>query len=526
MAGIVEKIKKNPVLITALLLSLLPLAAGSLLCFFDGKTILDVYLPVSEWNDEIIYYKQVEAVVHYGIPQGFFGYDESRAMHLSFGTWNPLLLLPFVLWGLVFGWNLLSPVLCNLALMMLAVFFFVLLTKPNRKQTVALAALYLTSMFTTRYMLSTMAETILIFYAVLFLGLCISYQEEEKNYKLVLSYILVVLMALGRPYLLVFILLPAYFFFRKNKVWAVLATLAVMAGTAALYFVITANFCAPYFIDSIKTYWIEQYRLAGLWEGIKYTVKEFLKGASEFLELSIAGVRGDTERSGLALQFLIIFLVVSVQTAADAFQKRKKEFLLHGFLTGSFLVVLTALFLMYQLMAGSRHFVVFITMGVFVISRMDGRWYGRLLVTGLLLSLVYIRVPEDLLYCELPYKDKAVQQEVSGLSEMLEENMVMSQEEIPSFDNVVVWTFNDNVNGTDTQMRWQLLYAVPAGYGINCCSGGYVQNNLETLKSRYLAVPAGGELDARCLESGKSEVARTENIVVFDMKALEPAADF
>lgn len=517
MAGIAEKLKKHPNFMKALLLSLLPLAAGSLLCLLDGKTIFDVYLPASEWNDEIFYYKQVEAVVNCGIPQGFFGYDESRALHLSFGTWNPLLLLPFMLWGFVFGWNFLSPILCNLVLMALAVFFFVLLTKPNQKQTIALAVLYLTSMFTTRYMLSTMAETILIFYAVVFLGLCISYQEEEKNYKLVLSYILIVLMTLGRPYLLVFICLPAYFFIRKKKAWGIFITLLVIAAAAGVYFAITANFCAPYFIDSIKTYWIKQYQLAGFWEGVKYTVKEFLKGAQEFLGLCLDGVRGTNERSGLALQFLVVFVVVAVQTALDVIKKRKKELLLHGFLTGSFVVVLTALFLMYQLMAGARHFVVFITMAIFVISRMDGKWFGKVLVTGVLLSLVYIRIPEALLYCELPYRDEETERELTLLSSQMEENMELSGT-IPSFDNVVIWTLSDSVEGKDTMARWQLLYAVPAGYGINCCSGGYVQTNFDTLKSRYLAVPAGGSLEERCLESGKKEIAGTEDMVIFDMK--------
>ncbi len=514
----IEKIRKNPNFIKALLLSLLPLAAGSLLCLFSGKTILDVYLPASEWNDEIIYYKQVEAVVNYGIPQGFFGYDESRALHLSFGTWNPVLLLPFMLWGLLFGWNLLSPILCNTVLMMFAVFFFVLLTKPDRRQTAALGILYLTSLFTTRYMLSTMAETILIFYAVVFLGLCISYQEEEKNYKLVLSYILVVLMTLGRPYLLVFILFPAYLLFRKNKVLGVLVTLLTILGSAGLYFAITANFCAPYFIDSVKTYWVQQYRLAGVWEGLKYTVKEVLKGALEFFSLCFLGVKGDTERSGLALQFLVAFLVIGIQTVLDFIKKRKKEFLLHGFLTGSFVVVLLALFLMYQLMAGSRHFVVFITMGFFVISRMEGKWFGKILLTGALFSIIYIQVPEDLLYCQVPFQNGQREAELSLLEAQLEENMRMTGEEVPSFDNVVIWTLSDNVNGKDTMTEWQLLYAVPAGYGINCCSGGYVQTNFDTLKSRYLAVPAGGALDERCQEAKKAEVGRTEGLVVFWMR--------
>lgn len=41
--------------------------------------VTDIYLPASSWSDEVVYSKQLSAVVQYGAPQGYFGFNESHA---------------------------------------------------------------------------------------------------------------------------------------------------------------------------------------------------------------------------------------------------------------------------------------------------------------------------------------------------------------------------------------------------------------------------------------------------------------
>ena len=240
---------KNKNFYIALGMSLLPLLAGILLCLTDGRSVLQVSLPASvwdnpasAWSDELYYYKQAEAVIHHGVPQGFFGYNESRADYLSFATWSPVVLLPYVAWGLLFGWNLYSPVLCNIFLSMLAVFLFVWLTKPDKKQCIMLALMVTASLFSARYMLSGMSETICSFWAVLYLGLGINYGKEQKTYKLVLLFLIVGVMTLIRPYYLIFMLLPAYYAFVKFRLPGVFVSLGGILGFGILYFVISEKF--------------------------------------------------------------------------------------------------------------------------------------------------------------------------------------------------------------------------------------------------------------------------------------------
>ncbi|MBQ7926770.1 MAG: hypothetical protein IJ335_10830 [Lachnospiraceae bacterium] len=517
MSSVVDKLRKHPNFIKALLLSLLPLLACVILCGIDGKMIWDVYLPLSEWNDEIFYYKQVEAMVEYGIPQGYFGFDESRAPYASFGAWNPLVLIPYVLWGWIFGWNLLSPILCNIVLLMAAVFGYVLLVRPDKRQCFALVVLYMASMFTTRYCLSVMAEAILMFYGILFLGFCISNRREAKKYKLFWAIFMVVQLALIRPYLLTLILWPAYEIYKKSK-WKACGIVVITGiGSIGLYFAIVGTICAPYFRSLINTDWIKTFFWAGPWEGIKFTIKQILDAGLEYLGMCLDGIRGVTERHGLALQFLVILVVLCVQTIIELV-KKKKDLYQHLLLTISFGGSLLALLLLYQLHAGGRHLMLFVTMGVFIISHMEGKRMGKVVVTAVLLAFAFIQMPDRTLYERVPYETETAHEEYMQLKTALEEGMELKTEEVPSFDNAIIWTISDMVEGESRETYWQHLYAVPAGFGINCCSDGYVKHNFETLQCRYIMIPCDGDLEEMCKAAGKAEVARTEKTVIYDLK--------
>lgn len=149
----------------------LPLICCLVYCAMQGKTIGEVYLPGSEWNDELFYFKQVEAIVNFGYPRGYFGFNESHALKLSFAAWSPVLVFPWIIWGLLFGWNLMSPIICNIILLTVAMFLFVWLVKPNWKQLGILTLLFCLYTPFVRYMLSGMPEIIcfsmlIIFYAL------------------------------------------------------------------------------------------------------------------------------------------------------------------------------------------------------------------------------------------------------------------------------------------------------------------------------------------------------------------------
>ena len=134
--------KRYMTLLKAVLMALLPLLCCLVRTAAEGRSIGQVYLPSSEWNDELFYFKQVEGIVNYGFPRGYFGFNESHALQLSFAAWSPVLVFPWILWGLLFGWNLLSPVICNIVLLTITMFVFVWLVKPTWKQLGILTVLF------------------------------------------------------------------------------------------------------------------------------------------------------------------------------------------------------------------------------------------------------------------------------------------------------------------------------------------------------------------------------------------------
>ena len=103
-------------IISVLLALLVPAIACVIYLAVTGHSFSDISLLSSEWDDEILYYKQVECAVNGGIPGGYFGYNESHAAVFSFAAWSPFILLPWILWGAVFGWTMTSPFICNLVI--------------------------------------------------------------------------------------------------------------------------------------------------------------------------------------------------------------------------------------------------------------------------------------------------------------------------------------------------------------------------------------------------------------------------
>ena len=75
--------KRYMTLLKAVLMALLPLLCCLVRTAAEGRSIGQVYLPSSEWNDELFYFKQVEGIVNYGFPRGYFGFNESHALQLS-----------------------------------------------------------------------------------------------------------------------------------------------------------------------------------------------------------------------------------------------------------------------------------------------------------------------------------------------------------------------------------------------------------------------------------------------------------
>ena len=530
-----KKDKRYMTLCKALLLALLPVLCCVVGSAVQGRGIGETYLPSSEWNDELFYYKQVESIVKFGYPQGYYGFNESHGLKLSFAAWSPVLVLPWIVWGFLFSWNLLSPVICNILLMTAAVFLFAWLTRPTWKQTGVLTLLFCLYTPFVRYMLSGMPEIICISHLIVFYGLAVSYQREERIWKLVGLFVLSGLLTLMRPYMLLFLLLPVCFWIgaarRKGKIWqGILGSGIVSGAVLACYAMIKHYFGAEYFHPLFFTDWITTFFTDGLGAGVHNFFSTLYWKGRDFYAHTVQGLRTGLASGAFFAGYLATMAVLVWQSVADARKLKRlkraekidwaEQTNLRAQLTAevhlafSFVGMLFALLLMYKLTEGSKHLLTFMAVGVFVVAMMETKFYKKAVLLGAVFAYLYIHMAVDPYDYQVPYAEADRQAQVENWGVRFDNVLELTGENVPNYDNVVIWVFNEQSAEGET-MKWQLLYALPEGYGISCCQKDYVLEHLEELNSRYVAAQNGAEVDLRCAAAGYEELERDEDMVLY-----------
>lgn len=508
-------------LIKSVLLALLPVLCCVVYCASQGRTIGQVYLPDSEWNDELFYYKQVEGIVHFGYPQGYFGFNESHALKLSFAAWSPVLVFPWVLWGLIFGWNLMSPIICNIVLMTLCCFLFVWLVKPTWKQLGILALLFCLFRPFVRYMLAGMPENICFVMLILFYGMAINYLNGERIWKLAFLLVMGGIMTLMRPYLILFLLLPMYFWVRKSRWKGVAGSAFVFLLTAGLYICIKHYLSAEYFAPLFFTDWITAFFERGLFGGLRYMLGKLYRMSVDFMRFVVESFRSGLAAGAFFSGYLMTMAVLLYQSIVDYLKyRREKEenhfLIIEIHLLFSFIAMLFALLLMYKLTEGSKHLLTFMAAGIFVVSLMDTRFYKKAVLLGSAFVFFYSYKAVSAYDYQVPFVTEERQTQVENWTEALEESMQLMEEKPPTFENVVIWTTGDNIeNEGSVATAWQLLYGLPEGFGISCCEPAYVVEHFESLQSRYLFGPSDGQIDLMCREAGYRELYRGGDMVLY-----------
>lgn len=522
-----EREKKYSLYLKLIVALLLPVCCCLVHCELQGKSILDAYLPMSEWNDELFYFKQVESILQFGYPQGYYGFNESHALSLSFAAWSPVLVFPWVLWGFVFGWNLLSPILCNIFLLTLACVLFVWLVRPTWKQIGIWVLLFSLFRPFVRYSFCGMPEIICFSLLIIFYSLAINYLNKEKTYKLVLLFIISGLLTLMRPYLLLFLLLPVALLVRKKK-WIGAAISVAVVGVVLICYVLINHFLsAKYFLPLFFTDWITTFFTDGLLAGTRHLFGKFYWKGQEFLLHMRLGYRVGLASGAYFISYVTMLCVLLWQTISDYRTQKKKQdkklldwVFIEGHLAFCFVGMLIALLLMYKMTEGSKHLTTFLAAGVFVVSLMNTKTFKKATLIGAVFAYLFLLKAVDPYDYQIPFKDSTREAQVVACQETLSREMKLVKTNVPNFENVVIWTLDDMMLNEDGErvlvpIKWQMLYGLPKGFGISCCYYDYVKENLDTLKSRYLMTASGGDLEEECLKAGYQALYRDHEVVIF-----------
>ena len=509
--------KENRILVLKMLSAFLfPLLLCVIYCLREGVWIGELYLASAQNNDILFYYKQVEGVLQYGIPQGYFGFNESSAEIFSFASWSPLVLLPWVLWGMLFGWTPTSPIICNVFFFSLVLMLFVCWTRPAWKQMAATGVMLGLFPAVTRYLMSCLAESNMITTVVLFYALVLWYLRKEHPGKLVSMYVVVAYLTCIRPYLVLLFLVPGLFLFEKKRWWGVFTTVCTMVVCLLLYFAIGRWVTAEYFqglynwgiFSAFKEYGFE----GGLYNFI-YRVRDICSELGEGIVLSLTN--GTFLGSNYCVLFVVICLVL-VQQWKEKQNGRYRWILLHYvFMCVSSVGAL--LLLMQKVNETSRHIMSLIIVGMVLLGNstvitLKNSW--KIILVSMVCIYLYHVYPDDGRDYQIPvYRDETKQEQDAW--EEIGQRITLNMSDTPSYENTIIWTFSDKVEEEMVYMSWQHMLTVPAGMGISCCEMDYLLANWDDIKSRYISALTNGEIAKLCESSGYEKIGESHGKVLY-----------
>ncbi|MCQ2519235.1 MAG: hypothetical protein MJ107_01755 [Lachnospiraceae bacterium] len=510
-------------LIGAALMAFLPILLCVLRALANGEGLFDVWFCGSNWQDELFYYQLTSGVVSHGIPQGYFGYNEGAAPYLTFGTWSPLLLIFWSLFGVIFGWNVLAPVLCNILLMSIALFIFVWLVRPGKLQLAVMALLISALTPFSRFMMSCMPEIPALFTVIIMLACWYPCLNTYKKTYMTTAYIFFFIGVLMRPYLALLILIPLIIELRRKKIKAVLPA-GVFVVSLFIYAVITKMLSSPYFTNEVGTSWMTLFFTEGLGAGFKFIIDKLRTAGAQAVGCIWPGLRygeGGSAYYGIFFAFILLFAFLGIKSI----KCKRKE----AAVTASFAVMLIgmilAIILMYKIGVGARHLFGFIFTGCLILG-METFGNNGIDKINLVASLgvflafcwVFIYKGTDNYYYHVSYRSDGIDW-VENIEKQLDGKMELTKG--VSWDNTVVWVSVDHSPGEEdySETLWRMLYAIPDGFALNICTSDFTYENLEALKSGFIATVPGGTVECKMLETGiGKEIARNDYFVMYDIR--------
>ena len=166
---------------------------------------------------------------------------------------------------------------------------------------------------------------------------------------------------------------------------------------------------------------------------------------------------------------------------------------------------------------GGRHIWVFCILGIaLIVLFKEGHESNvpKLIIAALFVTFIIrgASVPSDY---DVPFDDRNIKENVSAWEDIFEkENVSLSDN--TGYENTVIWVFIDYVDGKQVVTEFNGLYALPKGFGINCCSPDYVLDCFDSLQSKYIFTYDGALVSEKCEEADYRMIGRYGKSVMYE----------
>ena len=478
-----------------MLLLLLPLLAIGIFCLRYRQDIFQYYLPDSQWNDEIIYYKTIEGIKEYGIPQGYFGYNESHAAIGTLGVWSPVIYLFDVLWGCTAGWNLSSPVIARTFFAILTMLAYSVMYKPNAKTMICLSLFVVGFTLYARYLASQMADCYIVGLLILFAGL---YERRDERVYSIAIRVLIVILTLMRPY---FALLLAPVNGLKNDKKQLLKDSIVALSSVMFFFLLLKLFTADFFISMVGFGWLRM--KVSRADAVRNLIV-VIGDATKFINRNIeAAFTSGNEVGG---QYCLFYLLTFIFLVLCILDKCKRKEWITWLLVN--IILWFAIVFFYDVKIGSRQLMPVIIMEGFILIGRNAIRGASILLILLTCFLFFVKLTDPIL-TTYPTYDAVFDEQIEEMNDELTEKMAVETNN--RWKNTVLWVFSD----IDGDFPWQTLYALPAGMGINVCTYEYVIDCFDELSAKYIACTSNGKVAELCNENGYKKLLDREDVGIY-----------
>ena len=506
-----ENIMTAAKVLTALLL---PFLLCLFYCAVRGGSLFKLYLPDSVNNDCLFYYKLVEGTVSSGMPKGYFGFNESHALFGSFAAWNPFILLPWAVFGKIFGWHFASPFIANILFFSVSLAAFTLLARPEWKSMLCFYGLLFLFPAVPVHVLNALPECMMVSGLILYYAFAFACtRERRKTAGIIGMFVLAFFLTVIRPYMVLFFFLP-WFYLRKESKPAAYAAGICSAGLAVSLNLLCSHYLTSEYFTPLYDLTFFKHLLSGqiadALRDIKYTflyvfpeIVKYFKGAFE------NGLTAGCQ------YFVAVFTAVFLAVCAFMKDRKNREIAaLHAF--SVFAVFTAVLFLLQKANEGGRHLFLFAVTGCLVLCMIKAGAVkdGMVLLLAAFLVFFLIKgafVPTDY---DVPFYDAEAEAEVKYWEETFSLQGIQATDET-GYENSVIWVLWDNTEEGRVATNVEGLYALPKGMGISCCEDSYVKENIKYLKCGYIASVPDGEIDELCRKEGFEEIGRSGNLVFF-----------
>lgn len=429
-------------------------------------------IPKLQWNDEACYYSLVKSWLEGGQPYGFWGYNGAHALLGTNGPWGVPVILPYALFGFMFGWNASSLVYANITFLCLANLLFLFLTKPEGKVLKRLVLIQVVSGVSILYLTTGMSEPLRFSMAIVLAGILykLLFLESGKAFRYFIAPLVILLFM--QMYIFLGFVIPIY-------VWAILPEESlpkrIITGLVTMVLVTGASYGLLHFTSCTYSIGKMDNILTALRSGVLEGIMTFLR----YLLDSIKGLWGVLvqfkENYGLFTWFVacyFILLLVSLAFLVRKFVKKKitdksyvkgleleewQDIVIYAVIFYSLAIYLFMFISIYTVVAFSlmRGLSTVLLFCLYLLVFTHSRWEGHICIAVFALGMIPSLCNMDYYMEErffLPQEAKAY----AELEDTFAEYIVLDEERGAWYNTVVVYTTEPKV-----------IYALPAGAGVN-----------------------------------------------------------